>query len=471
MQEQLIDARVIRRHSEKCKSANRTLDGFGEDMLSAEGCNCNFGYKGKDPTTGLFRRLQFIPAIYGIGAIAQNAAHKRLFEIEQGVTPVVPPPPVASRITIEDAFEKYLGMVRLRHVAESSIYAMFRPVGNMVLRQAAKLGLRYMDELAYSFATQMLLTFSVSRREEKMTEAEKEEKRPKPISINVQGQYRTYFADFCRVAKKEEWTPVDLCEKLDKPARGHSRTKPQHPTMPFDLATELPLIMDAITNLDLGSKSRWRRSIQTTTMWRDNVATAKAFLLTLRRSGMRNGDSLKFEPRLLEPVQINGTALYRATVEQEKTGERGMTPNVTIFIPKVDAEFIMRVPRFSDEFAFIPPGIDPKASKRDEEKFKRWRNWKCATYSAIFQPLAALSGVPHVHAHRFRDTFDREIWVRIRKDGGMRALTYLSKRLGHSSVKVTMEHYMQWLEEDQIEADSEYFENGSLELPGASLQV
>ena len=348
-------------------------------------------------------------------------------------------------------------MVRLRHVAESSIYAMFRPVGNMILRQAEKLGVKYMDELTYNFATLMLRTFSISRREERMTKEEKQRKQPKPISINVQGQYRMYLEDFCRIARKEGWTAVDLCENLDKPARGHSHTKPLSPTMPFNLTSELPLIMDAIHNLALGSKSRWRGRTHTPSLWKDNVETAKAFLLTLRHSGMRNGDSLKFEPRLLKPIPMNGKTWYTATVEQEKTGERGMTPRVTIFIPKEDAEFIMHAPRFSDEFAFIPPGISPKASKRDEAEFKLWRNWKAATYNAIFQPLSRLSGVPHVHAHRFRDTFAREIWMTLKDGGGMAALTYLSKRLGHSSVKVTMEHYMQWLNEDQMEADFQYF--------------
>ncbi len=324
----------------------------------------------------------------------------------------------------------------------------------MIQREADKLGVKYMDELTTEFAATMIDTFSVSRREERMTPEEKAVKKPKAISVNVQGQYRMYLEDFCRVARNKKWTAVDLCEKLEPPKRGHAHTKPPHPTMPFNLVSEFPKILYAIRHFRLPSGAK--RSL-----WRDNPQTTIAFFLTLRNSGLRLGDSLMFDPRGLEPTTINGQALYTAMVKQEKTGERGMTPTVKIYIPKEDGDFIINAPRFSEQYAFVPVGIEPLGSKFDEEKFKRWRTWKNCTYTALFRQLEHQSGVPHIHAHRFRDTFAREIWMRLKDGGGMAALNYLSKRLGHSSVKVTMEHYMQWLDEDQSEADFKFFSKNS----------
>ena len=96
----LNNAKLIRRHSKKCKDQNH----LSEDVLTAQECKCNFGYKGTDPTTGKFRRLQFIPAIDGEGPLSENAARKKLFEMEQGIVP--PEVPVSIRITIKDAFER-----------------------------------------------------------------------------------------------------------------------------------------------------------------------------------------------------------------------------------------------------------------------------------------------------------------------------------------------------------------------------
>lgn len=445
----LIDVKLFRRHGVECV---KNRPGLREDNIEAKGCRCNLGFKGWDPAEKKFRRLMFIPAI-----TETHEAWRKLVESEQGIVPVLPTPIVVpTRITVRDAFEEYLGVVRSqRLVAESSIYAMFRPVGNMIQREADKLRLKYMDELTTDFATTMIETFSVSRREERMTPEEKAVKKPKPISVNVQGQYRMYFEDFCRVARKQKWTSVDICEKLEPPKRGHAHTKPLHPTMPFDLVSEFPKIVGAIRHFGL-PKSGTKRSL-----WRDNPQTTIAFFLTLRHSGLRLGDSLMFDPRRLEPTTINGQALYTAVVSQEKTGERGMTPTVKIYIPKQDGDLIINARRFSERYAFVPVGIEPVGSKLDKEKFILWRNWKNSTYTTLFRHLEHQSGVSHVHAHRFRDTFAREIWMTLKSGGGMAALAYLSKRLGHSSVKVTMEHYMQWLEEDQSEADFKFFGKGN----------
>lgn len=398
----LLDVRLFRRHSGRCIGKQNK-----EDVLDR--CDCNLGYKGIDPSTRKFRRLMFIPSEKEI-----QDAWRAVVEIEQGkVAPVVSPEPPQQRIPIREAYDKYLNIVRQRNVKEASIYSMFRPVGNAVVRLAESKGLKYLDEIDESFGPDLMASFQ-------------------HLTVNVRDNYRGYFHDFSRIAKKHKWTALNLSERIEIPARGKRRTAPVNPTEPFDAASELPRIMAAIPRLELGGVSM--PTNRKPLVWRQNVETAKALLLVLRYTGLRISDAILFEPRSLEKKKVrdeNGKEheVYARWVRKQKKTD---TP-VFVVIPLEVGEFIMKAPRLSEEHAFMPSGV-------------QFRSWVVNTTTVLFKALEAASGVQHIHAHRFRDTVAVELY-RKTKD-----INFVSRAIGHASVMVTIKHYSHFLREDQDEA-------------------
>lgn len=397
----LKDVRLYRRHNTQCNNTNS--GNLKEDVLDR--CQCNLGYKGTDPTTGKFRRLMFDPPIKEI-----RVAWRTLDDFEQGKPVTVKVEQIRERLVVRDAFEKYLDLVRQRNVKESSIYHMFRPVGNAIVKLADQKGLSYIDEIQESFGPDLMGTFQ-------------------HLSVNVRGEYRKYFQDFARIATKHKWTSINLAERIETPARGKGRTAPVTPTEPFDLDSELPKIMEAIPGLTFRGENRKNPS-----PWRVHPDTAKALLLVLRFTGLRFSDSLLFEPRSLERKTVtdgNGKAheVYVRWIRQQKKTDAP----VFIVIPLEVGEFICRAPRLSAENAFIPSHVQVN-------------RWAGNTATVIFPVLEAASGVKHIHAHRFRDTFAIELY-RKTKD-----MAFVSRALGHKSVVVTMNHYSHFLQKEQDEA-------------------
>lgn len=158
----------------------------------------------------------------------------------------------------------------------------------------------------------------------------------------------------------------------------------------------------------------------------------------LIHSGLRIGDSLKFDPQALKLTTVNTKVVYSALVQRQ--GKTEMP--VRIYIPCESGDIIKQAPRLSDEYAFIPKG---------KENGKRFRSWLNNSPKVLFPPLERASGVRHVHAHRFRDTFAADVWAKT-KD-----IRYVSRRLGHSSVKVTIDHYWYFLEKDEDKAAEQFF--------------
>jgi integrase/recombinase XerD len=70
-------------------------------------------------------------------------------------------------------------------------------------------------------------------------------------------------------------------------------------------------------------------------------------------------------------------------------------------------------------------------------------------WQRLLQDLSKLTGVPDVHAHRFRDTFAVELLL-----SGV-PIERVSVLLGHSSIRVTEKHYAPWIKarQEQLEAD------------------
>ncbi len=152
----------------------------------------------------------------------------------------------------------------------------------------------------------------------------------------------------------------------------------------------------------------------------DNRDRLRALVLLLRFSGLRIGDACTISKN-----RIEGDMLELHTA---KTGVKVRCPLPTAVI---------------EALAAIPC-----------EKYFFWSGEsKPRTVTGIWQEalkkLFTLAGVPHAHAHRYRDTFA----VGLLQAGV--PMERVSVLLGHQSIRVTELHYAAWVRarQDQLEAD------------------
>ncbi len=220
------------------------------------------------------------------------------------------------------------------------------------------------------------------------------------------------FFKFCVTRK---WIADNPAAGLIKPADD------QEPTLPFTVDEEAR-IFDAAKVF--GARRHFGG------LWSVNPETARALLLVLRWTGLRASDAVIFEPRRIKTVAVDGRDVPVYETYQTKTGEWVMCP-----IPPEVATAIRTAPRLSEFGAFIPPAEG--SYKTDARSIAN------SYYATYLCPLATLSGVADIHAHRFRDTFA----VRLLEAG--KPLEIVQMLLGHSSIKTTEQHYSPWVKSRQ----------------------
>jgi integrase/recombinase XerD len=182
-----------------------------------------------------------------------------------------------------------------------------------------------------------------------------------------------------------------------KPPKVHVR-----PTLPFS-ADEIKQI--------LGACDRYR----------GNRPRVKAFVLVMRYSGLRIGDTVTLRPERLKDSKL---LLYTA-----KTG----TP---VYIPLP--------PRVVDALTVIDKG-------------QPWYFWTgkgkpvtaVAHWQRALQSVFRLAGVEKAHSHRFRDSFAVSL---LEKGVSIETIAML---LGHSDIRVTLRHYRPWVKSLQAHLESE----------------
>jgi integrase len=106
---------------------------------------------------------------------------------------------------------------------------------------------------------------------------------------------------------------------------------------------------------------------------------------------------------------------------------------VFLFLKPEHALPIIRAPRMSAEYAFWD-------GKTNELEWRKRFTLSCLTF------IERASGVAHIHAHRFRDTFAADLLSQ-----GI-PIRYVSRLLGHKNVATTLRYYEHWVREDQDEA-------------------
>ena len=204
-----------------------------------------------------------------------------------------------------------------------------------------------------------------------------------------------------RFAKESGWIAANPATSLRNPKITTA------PTLPFGQA-EMIRILAACTQLPNDGSARRMR----------------AFVLSLRYSGMRIGDAATC------PVdRLVGDRLFLYT---QKTG----VP-VNAKLPAFVVEALRTAEWISHRYFFWSGEGNPETVAG---------NWRRAL-RAIFK----FANVEHGHPHQFRDTFAVELLL-----AGV-PLERVSVLLGHKSIRVTEKHYAPWnrARQEQLEANLE----------------
>ena len=284
-------------------------------------------------------------------------------------------------ITLQTAKERYLADAQARMLNESTIYK-YRLLFKQISEFAQKRGLRYLKELD-------LQTLDEFRSEWK----------DGPRSSLKKLERLRAFLRFC---ERRKWI-------ANNPAIDIKAPKIQNrPTLPYP-QTEMLKILAAF------DKYAKRAGVA-------NAQRLKAFVLLLRYSGMRIGDTVKCG---VDRITENKLFLYT-----QKTG---------VPVRCVLPDFVVR---------------ELEAAPKSSEGHFFWTG-KAKLHSAIgkwqrrLQTLFTLAEVRGGHAHRFRDTFAVELLL-----AGV-PLERVSVLLGHQSVRITERHYSPWVRsrQEQLEQD------------------
>ena len=291
------------------------------------------------------------------------------------------PKNAAEPITIQQAGEKFIADANARKLNESTIYKyslLFKQFGNF----AQKGGLRYLKEVE-------LTTLDEFRSEWK----------DGPRSSLKKLERLRAFLRFC---ERRKWIGNNPATDLKAPKIQNK------PTMPFTHAEILKILAAFDKYADRAGVA--------------NAQRLKAFVLLLRYSGMRIGDTVKCGVN-----RITGNKLFLYT---QKTG---------VPVQCVLPDFLVR---------------ELEAAPKSSEGHFFWTG-KSKLHSAIgkwqrrLQTMFALAEVQGGHAHRFRDTFAVELLL-----VGV-PLERVSVLLGHQSVRITERHYSPWVRsrQEQLEQD------------------
>ena len=207
---------------------------------------------------------------------------------------------------------------------------------------------------------------------------------------------------FFNFVRDREWITKNPAKGLKAP-----KTK-LRPTMPCTQAEMVKIL----AGIDVYAKTAGVK----------NARRLRAFVLLLRYSGMRIGDTVRCGVDRIEKDRL------------------------FLYTQKTDTPVYCVLPDF------VVKALDSTA--RASDRFYFWSG-AATLHSAVgkwqrrLQRLFQLAQVPKGHAHRFRDTFACELL------GAGVPMDRVSVLLGHQSIRVTEKHYAPWTQsrQDQIEAD------------------
>jgi integrase/recombinase XerD len=295
----------------------------------------------------------------------------------------------ATPITIAEAWAKFLGQAKARKLSPTSIYKYD------LLR-------RRMEEFAEKNEYFLLRELNTDVLEDFQSEWNEGDE---PLSDVTLSKTLERLKSFCRAAFLRKWIDENPALTLRGP-----KPKPR-PTLPF---TD-----DEMTRI-LGAIEKYRDKTRKT--GQGNALRLRAFVLTLRYTGMRLGDVAT-----LSTDRLIGNKIQLYT---QKTG----VP-VYCVLPQFVADLLHGLPRISERHFF-------------------WTgNSTVHTVNGIWQrtlqSLFRLAAIKNGYAHRLRDSFSVSLLL-----AGV-PIEQVSILLGHSNIKVTQEHYNPWVRDRQLQLEAD----------------
>jgi integrase len=285
------------------------------------------------------------------------------------------------QVTIKDAHQKFIADAEARKLNASTLYK-YRRLFSQLDTFAETHSLRFLKQLDLD----LLAVFRASWKDGPRSSLKKLER----------------LRAFLRFAQKRKWIDHNPALELKSPKIQNK------PTMPFTREE----IVRILTALEPYGKSAGIR----------NAQRLRAFVLLLRYSGLRIGDTVQLD--------VNRIRENKLLLHTEKTG----VP-VYCVLPDMVIKALDAAPHSSSRYFFWTGKSTVRSAKG------KWQR--------RLQRLFELAKVPNGHAHRFRDTFAVELLL-----SGV-PLDRVSVLLGHSSIRITERHYAPWTRsrQEQIEAD------------------
>jgi integrase/recombinase XerD len=285
------------------------------------------------------------------------------------------------QITIKDAHKKFIADAEARKLNDSTLYKY-----RLLFRQLDGFAETYKLQFLNQLDLDTLATFRAAWTEGPRTSLKKLER----------------LRAFMRFAEKRKWIGDNPATELKAPK------VPNKPTMPFTREEMIRIL----TALEPYGKSAGIR----------NAQRLRAFVLLLRYSGLRIGDTTRLD--------VNRIQENKVLLQTEKTG----VP-VYCVLPEMVVKALNSAPHSSAHYFFWTGKSTVRGAKG------KWQR--------RLQRLFQLAKVPNGHAHRFRDTFAVELLL-----SGV-PLDRVSVLLGHSSIRITERHYAPWTRsrQEQLEAD------------------
>jgi integrase/recombinase XerD len=278
---------------------------------------------------------------------------------------------------IAQAVEKFFVDAKAQHLSGETIRKYDNLLKKRLLPWCEDRGLRYLKQLGVEQIREFRATWTDS-----------------PIYATKNLERLRSFFRFCQhgdwIAKNPA-RPVKAPKVKDKP------------TMPFS-APEMQRILDACDR------------------YRGDQDRLRAFVLVMRHSGMRIGDTIALDEKRLKG---NKLLLYTA-----KTG----TP-VYVPLPPVTMKALAKLDTTGSGRFFSTGNAKPQTAR--------------ANWSRYLDSLFGIAKIDDGHSHRFRDTFAVELLL---ADVPLDTVSIL---LGHSSVKITERHYKPWVRSLQRKLEDE----------------
>jgi integrase/recombinase XerD len=287
-------------------------------------------------------------------------------------------------ISLDEAWQKFLGQAEARKLSRASIYKY-----DLLRRRMEDFGKRQGLYLLRDFNTDLLELFQSEFKGSDVTCSKALER----------------LKAFCRAAFLRKWIYENPASTLRGP-----KPKPR-PTLPFT--------QEEMTRI-LAANDKYRNKARKT--GQANALRLRAFVLTLRYTGMRLGDVAA-----LSTDRLIGNKILLYT---QKTG----VP-VYCVLPQFVADLLECPPRISERYFF-------------------WTgNSTMHTVNGIWQrTLQALfkrAKIENAFGHRFRDTFSVSLLL-----AGV-PIEQVSILLGHSNIKVTQRHYNPWVRDRQLQLEAD----------------